>query len=308
MSSPILTLAGKDLRLLCRDKFGMFWIFAFPLMYAGFFGAIFSSSDDGARGKIPVAIVDDDGTEDSAILIETLAGHDAVRIDRDGEGDDAPWKVHSLEDAAAEVRRGRKTAYVRIPSGYGENPFAMFGGGDDDAAPIEVGIDPSRSAEGGMLQGGRRRGTVHRDARALPRQGEDPRRSRQGARRDRGGGRPLDHPEGDPRHVPHRGRQLHRQRRPRGVGGGDRRRRRRRPGDAHDGRREPRQEQPATLRVRDHHAAGDGLGPDGCRARLRDHPGPGADPGNPAPTEDGAPPETPSSSPANRSPASPCAC
>ena len=35
------TLAWKDLRLLGRDRFGVFWVLAFPLMMALLFGAIF---------------------------------------------------------------------------------------------------------------------------------------------------------------------------------------------------------------------------------------------------------------------------
>ncbi len=36
--NAILTLALKDVKLLFRDKFALFWIFAFPLMFAFFFG------------------------------------------------------------------------------------------------------------------------------------------------------------------------------------------------------------------------------------------------------------------------------
>lgn len=38
----VLALAGKDLRLLIRDRAGFFFVFFFPLLYAIFFGFIFS--------------------------------------------------------------------------------------------------------------------------------------------------------------------------------------------------------------------------------------------------------------------------
>jgi len=39
----VIALAVKDIKLLLRDPFGLFWLLAFPLLMALFFGAIFSS-------------------------------------------------------------------------------------------------------------------------------------------------------------------------------------------------------------------------------------------------------------------------
>ena len=36
----IFIIAIKDLRLLWRDKFGMFWVLVFPIMMATFFGSL----------------------------------------------------------------------------------------------------------------------------------------------------------------------------------------------------------------------------------------------------------------------------
>ncbi len=38
--NPALVIAKKDLRCLVRDKQGLFWALAFPLVMALFFGAI----------------------------------------------------------------------------------------------------------------------------------------------------------------------------------------------------------------------------------------------------------------------------
>ena len=46
----VINLALKDLRLLLRDRFGLFWVLAFPLLMALFFGAIFRSGIDENNG------------------------------------------------------------------------------------------------------------------------------------------------------------------------------------------------------------------------------------------------------------------
>lgn len=60
--------------------------------------------------------------------------------------------LSDVESARDLVRRGRKVAFVRIAEGFGEATWQLFGPGRDDPL-IEVGIDPSRSAETGYLQG-----------------------------------------------------------------------------------------------------------------------------------------------------------
>lgn len=147
----ILTLAGRDIKSVVRDRFALFWIFAFPLMYALFFGSIFGDGGDGSRGRISLLVVDDDRSEASGELVETLADHESLRVPREGEAADAPVALSSLDEAREAVRLGRKTAYLRILAGYGDSPFAMFGGGE--GTTLEVGLDPSRTAEAGILQG-----------------------------------------------------------------------------------------------------------------------------------------------------------
>lgn len=146
--SIILALAKKDLRLLSRDKASMFWILAFPLMFALFFGAIFGDSGGGGRSTLKLAVVDEDGTALSQAFATKLESNDAVELRTLPE--DVAYDHVSAREA---VQKGRLTAYVRIPEGYGTNPYAMFGGGNGETAAIEVGVDPSRSAEGGFLQG-----------------------------------------------------------------------------------------------------------------------------------------------------------
>lgn len=147
----VLTLARKDLRVLSRDGFAMFWTLAFPLVYALFFGAIFGDEgDEDGRGRISVALVDEDGSAVSAALVQRLAEHESVSVSRDEAG--ATVLLHALADAQEQVRKGRLAAYLRIPAGWGDDPYRVYTGGQDGLS-LELGVDPGRQAEAGFLQG-----------------------------------------------------------------------------------------------------------------------------------------------------------
>lgn len=136
--NAVLAIALKDLRILSRQRPALFWTLGFPLLMALFFGAIFSGGSSG-RSAMPVAVVDLDQSDYSARLIQELRKSDALRVSA------AP-----LDSARLLVRQGKLVAYVAIRPGTG----ASFGfGGADSTDGIEVGIDPSRRAEQGYLQG-----------------------------------------------------------------------------------------------------------------------------------------------------------
>ncbi len=158
---PILALAQKDLRLLFRDRASLFWILAFPIAFAGFFGVIFGNNGDGGGGgAISLACVDEDESEASRALLAKLDANEAVRLTRsaqeagavDGAAPSPPALLLSgLDEAREAVQKGRKMAYLRVPSGFGDNPYAVFGG--SGGPELEIGIDPGRQAEAGFLQG-----------------------------------------------------------------------------------------------------------------------------------------------------------
>ena len=68
----VLALAGKDLRILVRDRTGFFFALMWPLIIAIFFGTIFGGGGGGGSA-IPVAVVDEDSTEVSREFVATLA-------------------------------------------------------------------------------------------------------------------------------------------------------------------------------------------------------------------------------------------
>ncbi|MCH8967221.1 MAG: ABC transporter permease, partial [Planctomycetes bacterium] len=58
--NEIFALAIKDLRLMARDRVGMIFAFGLPLIYASFFGTIFSGEGSAGTSSIKIAVVDED--------------------------------------------------------------------------------------------------------------------------------------------------------------------------------------------------------------------------------------------------------
>ncbi len=142
--AAVVHMALKDLRLLLRDRFGLFWIFVFPLIYALFFGTIFGGGG-GSRGSISVVVIDQAQTDASRKFTKRIADADGLGVDSEDAG-------LSLEDARELVRKGDRVAYIRVPADYGQNAFAMFQP-PTEGERIEIGIDPSRTAERGLIEG-----------------------------------------------------------------------------------------------------------------------------------------------------------
>lgn len=136
----VIALAKKDMRLLLRDKAGFFFSFIFPVLYASLFGVIMSgfSGSGGDRG-MPIVVVDEDATAGSAAFLERLKESKQFTV-----------TVGSREQAADLVRRGKRTAFVVLPPGFGAAREAMFFG---DPPSLEIGVDPARQAEAAMLEG-----------------------------------------------------------------------------------------------------------------------------------------------------------
>ncbi|MDP2362109.1 MAG: ABC transporter permease [bacterium] len=134
----MLAIAIKDLRLLLRDRAGLFFTMAFPFIYALFFGAIFSPGEEGAR-RIPLRLVDLDGSPAAAAFLDSLAARPGLDCRRD-----------SLAGAEQAVRRGWASAALILPPGFGQGLVHPFRG-----QPVEVELlhDPVRRAEAGLLQG-----------------------------------------------------------------------------------------------------------------------------------------------------------
>ncbi|MEC9374330.1 MAG: ABC transporter permease, partial [Planctomycetota bacterium] len=135
----MLALAMKDLRLLANDKAGFFFTFFFPLLMAVFFGTVFAGGGSDGGGEIAIVAVDEDQSELSRSYLQALDDKAALQVE----------VIESADQARDLVRRGRRAAFIRLPAGFGDgisNPFFQ-------GATIELGVDPARTAEAGMIEG-----------------------------------------------------------------------------------------------------------------------------------------------------------
>ena len=137
MNKAIL-LAVKDLRVLLSDKGNIFWVFGFPVLYALFFGAIFSSAGEGPSG-MKIAIADEDNSDYSNSYVAKLESNDALDIMR-----------MSRDEAIDQVRKGKVSAAIVLKKGIGDGFDALF---NRDDPKLEIASDPSRRMESGYLQG-----------------------------------------------------------------------------------------------------------------------------------------------------------
>lgn len=135
----ILTLALKDLRVMTRDWFGMFWIVVFPLIYALFFGAIFGGASGGEGRSLKVAFIDEEDSAGSRAFGERLQERKSA----------ITLQPSTPAEAMEAVRKGNLIAFVTVKSGFGQGGNPFTGG----PRHLEIGIDPSRQAEGEMLKG-----------------------------------------------------------------------------------------------------------------------------------------------------------
>lgn len=137
---PVIVLALKDIKLLYRDKMGLFWLLAFPLFMALFFGSIFSSGGDSSgRAAMKIAIVDQDRTDFSNAFIDHLDSSSALKVIRP-----------SADSSRLLVRKGKAIAFLIVKPGFG-NWQNIFSG--DTNTTLVAGIDQSRQAESGYLKG-----------------------------------------------------------------------------------------------------------------------------------------------------------
>ena len=77
--SKAMLLAVKDVKVLLSDKGNIFWVFGFPVIFALFFGAIYSGMGEGPRG-MKIAVVNEDGSEFSSEYVSTLESYDSLTV------------------------------------------------------------------------------------------------------------------------------------------------------------------------------------------------------------------------------------
>ena len=134
----VLTMAVKDLVLITRDWLGLFFIVGFPVLMGVFFGSMYGGVGDQGSTKLDVAVVDEDGSPLSKKFVDSLSESGSVDVQK-----------LPRDEALNRVRRGQLVGMIAIPKGFGKTDGIM----GMEGPAIELGVDPSRQAEAGMLQG-----------------------------------------------------------------------------------------------------------------------------------------------------------
>jgi len=139
--TPFVAMIRKDLQLFFSDRRAVIMSFVVPIAIASFFGSIFSGTNRNEPARISVAIVDQD---DSTISHLVLGGAEADKNLR--------VSTSTVDEARDLVKRGKISVGVVIPKGFGERAGqAFFGNGEKP--PLDVLYDPSRNIEVAMVRG-----------------------------------------------------------------------------------------------------------------------------------------------------------
>ena len=136
--NPVIKMALKDIKLLFRDRMGAFFVIGFPILMGLFFGLIMGGSSSGSKAKMKIAIVDQDQSEISKKFVESFAANDSVEVEQ-----------VEIESARESVRKGQRVGMIVLPPGFGKTAGVFW----EEPPVIQLGMDPSRSAESAMVQG-----------------------------------------------------------------------------------------------------------------------------------------------------------
>jgi ABC-2 type transport system permease protein len=139
---PFLALVRKDLKLFFHDRKAVVVGLVAPIVLASFFGYLFGGQGgDAETSKVPVLVIDQDGSDISRGLITQLGSDKNLDV-----------KPSALDAAREAVRKGKATAAIVIPKDFGRDAgHALFTGANKPE--LSVLYDPSHNVELGMVKG-----------------------------------------------------------------------------------------------------------------------------------------------------------
>jgi ABC-2 type transport system permease protein len=139
--SAFSALVRKDLKLYFSNRRAVLITLAAPILIAAFFGSVMG----GAPRKptaIPIAVVDQDGSEVSKALVAAIRG-------------DATFALEEppLETARTRVREGKLRVAVVLPKGFGDDAKRALFRPDMRKPDVEILADPSQTMAMEMIKG-----------------------------------------------------------------------------------------------------------------------------------------------------------
>ena len=119
----IFAVVRTHLARLRRDRAAFVLAFVVPIVFFSIFAGIFGGSRGSSTRRISVAVVDEDGSENSRRLVAALGGEKGLRVvarKPAANGLEAPFDRASAEAA---VRAGSLPLALIVPRGFGQIPI-----------------------------------------------------------------------------------------------------------------------------------------------------------------------------------------
>ena len=139
--NALTALVRKDLVLYFSNRRALLITLAAPILIAAFFGAVLGGPPKKPT-KVPVAVVDQDGSALSKAIVSSVRKNPA-------------FDLQEVDDTAATelVRKGKVRAAAVIPKGFGEAAPRALAYPDVQKPEIEVRYDPSQASALAMVKG-----------------------------------------------------------------------------------------------------------------------------------------------------------
>jgi ABC-2 type transport system permease protein len=139
--TALKALVLKDLRLFLGDRRALILSLAAPIAIGAFFGFLFGGEGKRDTAKIPVALVDLDGSVLSRAVGTKLAEDKLLAV-----------RPETEIQARESVKKGKATAAVVLPKGFGDSAANAFFG-SLGKPEVTVFYDPSHGMEMGLVRG-----------------------------------------------------------------------------------------------------------------------------------------------------------
>ena len=135
--SMILAVAKNRLMNLKRDRAAFVLAFVLPVAFFTIFAGIFSGAGKVATRKIPLIVVDEDGSDASRRFVAGLKAEAGLSVGmKPGEENDPKGPFYTAATAEEAVRKGEVTVALIVPKGFGEHPFAFEPGRERSAVRL----------------------------------------------------------------------------------------------------------------------------------------------------------------------------
>lgn len=109
-----------------RDRAAFVLAFVLPVAFFSIFAGIFGGSSKAGTRKVPVIVVDEDGSAVSRRFVAGLQAEAGLAVGlKPGDEKDPAGSFYTAASAEAAVKKGEVPAALIIPKGFGENPISF---------------------------------------------------------------------------------------------------------------------------------------------------------------------------------------